>query len=110
MNYRQFSALYSNNLFQSYYVSIIINNTHKKHTIKDLIQMIKQNISEQLTDVFMDKLELYNDILNDEMRFDIYSSLKSIMKYEIRNLPRFVECHESVETQNLNFLVDFNKL
>lgn len=110
LNYRQFSALYNNNLLQSYYVSVIINNTHKKHTIKDLIQMIQQNISGPTTTVFMDKLDPYSDILNDEMRFDIYSSLKSIMKYDVRNLPRFVEPHASVETENLSFTVDFNKL
>lgn len=110
INYRQYNALKNNHNVNASYVSIVINNSQKSNSLNDLISLIKSHLIEEVQKTFVEKLSAYEDLFSDQAFFDINSSLNSIQIHNVNLLPIFIETHQSVITDNLNFTVDFNTI
>ena len=75
-----------------------------------MISLIKSHLIEEVQKTFVEKLSAYEDLFSDQAFFDINSSLNSIQIHNVNLLPIFIETHQSVITDNLNFTVDFNTI
>lgn len=110
LNFRQHASLISNIQRNPAYISIVVNDSNKTESIKDLVDQIIRNLKHPLISQFQDKMTAYNDLINDEKFFDKVSSINSISQYNVREIPKLIEVHNSVMTDSLKLMIDFTKL
>ena len=93
-----------------YYVSVMIGTNFNRHSIKDLVRSIEEELSSEPLLMFQEKMLFYEDFMTSEITFDIEEVLNTIKFYDVTELPTLEFNPTLIEKETLRYDVYFNLL
>jgi len=93
---------------KTFYTSVILNRNFPSDNIKKLIELITESLEKDVKQIFMDKLDPYEEIIETKMKFDISSSLNSIKHFDAKLFADLITHNERIASTDVNFSLNFN--
>lgn len=93
---------------KAFYTSVILNRNFPSDNIIKLIQLITHSLEPNVEQIFRQKLNPYEELIETRMKFDISSSLNSIKHFDASLFSNLISHNERIASADVNFSLNFN--